>query len=278
LVILKKKRRKKKLAQKQLGSFHLKAKSVETLKQLVSVINVLAAEVPLELNENRIHVRVMDPSRVAMIDAAWPKTIFEEYNCLAPIRVGVNLGELLKLLRRGSKNDSVDLDWSSETAKFKVSIKNTSGNNASSRNFTLPSLNVDEDQVPEPKLSFNAKAKMVASTFQQVMNDVDIVSDHVRLEVKANQMQVIGQGDLMAATITLSKEQGLLELESTTEAQATYSNAFIGSIVKAVSTDSLVTLELSTDMPVKLSIMGLLDTQDKDAHIIFFIAPRIETE
>jgi hypothetical protein len=27
----------------------------------------------------------MDPSRVAMIDAAWPKTIFEEYNCPEPI-------------------------------------------------------------------------------------------------------------------------------------------------------------------------------------------------
>ena len=266
------------MSQKQLGSFHLKAKSVETLKQLVSVINVLADEVPLELNENGIHVRVMDPSRVAMIDAAWPKTIFEEYNCLAPIRVGVNLGELMKLLRRGSKNDSVDLDWSSETAKFKVSIKNTSGNNASSRNFMLPSLNADEDQVPEPKLSFNAKAKMVASTFQQVMNDADIVSDHVRLEVKADQMQVIGQGDLMAATITLSKEQGLLELESTNEVQATYSNAFIGSIVKAVPPDSLLMLELSTDMPIKLSVMGVLDTQNTDTHIIFFIAPRIETE
>ena len=73
------------MSQKQLGSFHLKAKSVETLKQLVSVINVLADEVPLELNENGIHVRVMDPSRVAMIDAAWPKTIFEEYNCPEPI-------------------------------------------------------------------------------------------------------------------------------------------------------------------------------------------------
>ena len=42
------------MSQKQLGSFHLKAKSVETLKQLVSVINVLADEVPLELNENGI--------------------------------------------------------------------------------------------------------------------------------------------------------------------------------------------------------------------------------
>jgi hypothetical protein len=91
-------------------------------------------------------------------------------------------------------------------------------------------------------------------------------------------MQVIGQGDLMAATITLSKEQGLLELESTNEVQATYSNAFIGSIVKAVPQDSIVTLELSTDMPIKLSFMGLLDTEDTQTHIVFFIAPRIETQ
>jgi hypothetical protein len=82
----------------------------------------------------------------------------------------------------------------------------------------------------------------------------------------------------MAATITLSKEQGLLELESTNEVQATYSNAFIGSIVKAVPPDSLLMLELSTDMPIKLSVMGVLDTQNTDTHIIFFIAPRIETE
>jgi len=81
---------------RKMSKFHLKAGSIETLKQLVSAVNVLADEAPLELNENGIHVRAMDPSRVAMIDAAWPKTIFEEYNCPEPIRVSVNLAELMK--------------------------------------------------------------------------------------------------------------------------------------------------------------------------------------
>jgi len=261
-----------------MSSFHLKAKSIETLKQLVAAVNVLADEAPLELNENGIHVRVMDPSRVAMIDAAWPKTIFEEYNCPEPIRVSVNLAEMMKLLKRGSKNDPVELDWSSETCRFLLSIKNPSVTNVSSRDFTLPSIVPGEDQPPEPKLTFDTKIKMETNMFQQAMDDADIVSDHVRFEVKDGKMQMIGQGDLMTATITLSKEQGLLELESTDEVRVVTSNAFLTSIAKAVSQQSLVTLELKTDMPIKLSFMGFLDGQEAETRLVFFMAPRIETE
>ena len=53
--------------------FHLKAKSIGPLKQLLSAVSVLTDEVTLEITPTGIHVRVMDLSRVAMVDAVLAK-------------------------------------------------------------------------------------------------------------------------------------------------------------------------------------------------------------
>ena len=261
--------------------FHLKAKSIGPLKQLLSAVSVLTDEVTLEMTPTGIHVRVMDPSRVAMVDAVWPKGIFEEYVCPEKIRVGVNLAELSKLLKRGAKDDSVEFEWSKDTGKFKVSIKNssTSYSSAVSRSWTLPSLEPVEEEVPEPKLSFKTKVKMETSMFQQVMEDVTTVSNHVKVFVNnEGQMQIIGQGDLMSAAITLTKDQGLLEVDGAEELHVVSSNIFVTEIAKAVKPNSIMTLELATDMPLKFTFSGFLEEPTEDSRLVYYVAPRIETD
>ncbi len=51
----------------------------------------------------------MDPSRVAMIDFEWPKTIFQEYVATEPTKYCLNITELLKLLKRAGKDEAVEL-------------------------------------------------------------------------------------------------------------------------------------------------------------------------
>jgi Proliferating cell nuclear antigen, C-terminal domain len=156
---------------------------------------------------------------------------------------------------------------------------NFSYSSAVSRSWTLPSLEPVEEEVPEPKLSFKTKVKMETAMFQQVMEDVTTVSDHVKVSVNnEGQMQIIGQGDLMSAAITLTKDQGLLEVDGAEELHVVSSNIFVTEIAKAVKPNSIMTLELATDMPLKFTFSGFLEEPTENNRLLYYVAPRIETD
>jgi proliferating cell nuclear antigen len=182
----------------------------------------------------------------------------------------LNISELLKLLKRAGKDESVELSLDDKTGRLLVTIQ---GKYA--RNFNMPTLEASDEEVPTPKISFNVKAKTTTNGLSQAIEDAQLVSDHVRVEAEPDKLTLSASGDLMGATITLQKgNDALLELDVKENAKATFSLSYLSEIIKAASaTSDIATLEFSTDMPVKIDFQ-----QTKEGKLTFFLAPRIETE
>jgi proliferating cell nuclear antigen len=205
-----------------------------------------------------------------MIDFEWSKTVFEEYSSPEPTKMCINISELLKLLKRASKDEAVELSLDDKTGKLQVKISGKY-----SRNFTMPTLEASEEEVPTPKITFNVKAKATTQGLSQAIDDAQLVSDHVRIEADSEKLVLNAAGDLMGATITLQKgSDTLLDLEAKENAKATFSLSYLSEIIKAASaTSDIATLEFSTDMPIRIDFQ-----QTKEGKLTFFLAPRIETE
>ena len=90
----------------------------------------------------------MDPPRVAMVDFEWPCSIFDEYTCDKPTKMCINISEMLKLLRRTGKDESVELSLDENTGKLKIAIRGRY-----SRTFNMPTLEALEEEVPTPKVT-----------------------------------------------------------------------------------------------------------------------------
>lgn len=240
------------------------------LRDMTAAISILVDEATFKIDLDGLKLRAMDPSRVAMIDFEWPKTIFEEYVCQEPTKICINISELLKLLKRAGKDESVELSLDDKTGKLQVKIMGKY-----SRNFTMPTLEASEEEVPTPKISFNIKAKMTTQGLSQAIEDAQLVSDHVRLEAEADKLTLSATGDLMGATITLQKgSDALLDIEAKEPSKATFSLSYLSEIIKAASaTSDIATIEFSTDMPVRIDFQ-----QVKEGKLTFFLAPRIETD
>ncbi|MCK4424777.1 proliferating cell nuclear antigen (pcna), partial [Candidatus Bathyarchaeota archaeon] len=217
-----------------------------------------------------LKLRAMDPSRVAMVDFEWPKTVFEEYTCTEPTKMCINVSELLKLLRRTGRDEAVELSLDEKTARLQIRITGRY-----TRNFTMPTLEASEEEVPTPKITFNVRAKTTTEGLRQAIEDAQLVSDHVRIEADTEKLVLNAAGDLMGATIELKKgSDALLELEAKESSKATFSLSYLSEIIKAASTTSeIATLEFSTDMPIRLDFQ-----QPKEGRLTFYLAPRIETE
>ena len=250
--------------------FTLKVADAKLFRDMISAISILVDEATFKIDPESMKLRAMDPSRVAMIDFEWPKAIFEEYATSEPTKMCINVSELLKLLRRASKDEAVELSLDEKTGKLLVKISGKY-----SRNFTMPTLEASEEEVPTPKITFNVKAKATTQGLSQAIDDAQLVSDHVRIEADPEKLVLNASGDLMGATITLQKgSDALLDLEAKENAKATFSLSYLSEIIKAASAISdIATLEFSTDMPIKIDFH-----QAKEGKLTFFLAPRIETE
>jgi len=250
--------------------FKVKVADAKLLKDMTTAISTLIDEATFDVNQDGIKLRAMDPSRVAMVDFEWPKTVFDEYTCSEPMKMCINISEMLKLLRRTEKDESVELSLDEKTGRLQMTI---TGRYV--RSFSMPTLEAVEEEVPTPKVAFNARAKTTTDGLSQAIEDANLVSDHVRIEIDNEKMVMRATGDLMGATITMKKgSDAILDLEAKEPSKATFSLSYLSEIVKAAAaTSDVATIEFSTDMPIRLDFQ-----QPKDGKLTFYLAPRIEVE
>ena len=250
--------------------FRFRVADAKLLRDMITAISTLVDEATFNLSLEGMKLRAMDPSRVAMIDFEWPKTVFDEYLCSEATKMCINVSELLKLLRRTGRNESVELSLDEKTGRLKITVK---GDYV--RIFNMPTLEAMEEEVPTPKVAFNVKAEVTTQGLRQAIEDALLVSDHVRIEADNEKMTMNAAGDLMGATIELKKGgAALLGLEIKEPSKATFSLSYLSEIIKAAAaTSEIATIEFSTDMPIRLDFK-----QQREGKLTFYLAPRIEVE
>ena len=170
----------------------IKMGDAKLLKDMITAISTLIDEATFNLSPEGMKLRGMDPSRVAMVDFEWSKTVFDEYICSEPTKLSVNIGEMLKLLKRAGRAETVELTLEEKTGRLRVTIRGKYV-----RTFNMPTLEATEEEVPTPKVTFNARAKITTEGLRQALEDASLVSDHVRIEMDQEKLVMNAAGDLM---------------------------------------------------------------------------------
>lgn len=250
--------------------FKVRVADAKLLRDAVTAISTLIDEGTFNIDSDGVRLRAMDPSRVAMVDFTMQKTVFDEYVSDEDTKICLSLSELLKLLKRAGKDEAVELLLDDKTAQFVITVRGKY-----TRTFRMPTLEASEDEVPTPKIVFNAKATLTADGFRQSLEDVALVSDYVRVETDGEKVTMNAKGDIMGANIELKKgSDALLSVEVKEPSKSAFPLSYLSEIVKAASaTSDIVTLEFSSDMPIRLDFK-----QRYDGTLVYFLAPRIEVE
>jgi len=250
--------------------FRFRVADAKLLRDMITAISTLVDEATFDTTPEGIALRAMDPSRVAMVDFKWPKTAFDEYLCSEPMKICMNISELLKLLRRAGRGESVELALDEKTARLNMTIR---GNYT--RTFNMPTLEAIEEELPPLRVNFNVKAEVTTEGLRQALEDASLVSDYVRIEADEEKIMMNAKGDLMGASIELKKGgAALLGLEVKEPSKSTFGLSYLSEIVKAASaTSEIVTVEFATNLPIRLDFK-----QQQEGKLVYHLAPRIEVE
>jgi len=250
-----------------MDSFELGVDDVKFLRGCMDAIVNLVEEGTLEIGENAISVKAMDPSQIAMVAFSAPKDAFSGYKVSGTSKVGVNFADLGKILGRGRAKDKLTM----KQQENKLLLEFTGA--GAKRHFSLPLLEGAGAVHREPRVEHDATIKMKGGEFKEMLRDVALVSSHLTMHAKGKEFSMSAKGDSAEMSSVSEKgEKAEFEVSAKGEARATFPLQYLDDITKACPDDGLLVLSLRTNAPLKLSYnIG-------KAGLVYYLAPRIESE
>ncbi len=255
-----------------IGGYKLKIKmkTAEVWKNCISAISNLIDEVDFEFGKDGVEMRAMDPSHVALADFRLPAEVFEVYDVDKPEKLGVDLKEIDKIMSRAKKDNEFTLEYKESDGRMRLTFKGDSV-----RRFSLPLLELEGEDLPEPELNFTASAKVSAGAISEGLKDAALVSDNVRFRILEDRFIMEIESDTGSAEMELSEgNETLHELEVKEPSEAMYNIEYLDDMTKAASSNDIVEINHGTDLPIEMTF----PIAEGKGRLKFLLAPRIETE
>lgn len=239
---------------------------VNLLKNTLTSIAEIVDEVVLKISEEGISIRAADRAMVAAVDLKLSASAFDSFEVSEPLSIGVNLENLISILKRASVRDRITLNL--KNSQLEILIQNSG-----KRRFLVPLLEITQEEVPQiEQLKFTASIELSSDVLESGIKDASIVSDVILFEALPNRFFMIGEGDISKTELELEKDS-LESLKVEEEAKARYPLDYLNKMIKAKKIAEKVRIEFGKDYPLKLTFQA----GDK-CTLSFVLAPRVIEE
>ena len=243
----------------------------DNLKEFIGTVGSLVDEAKLNVNEDGMQIKAVDPSHVAMIEANLIKSAFDSYEADVA-EMGIDVDKFKTVLTVAGKEDMVSLEKDDKLNRLVVNIGNLTR--------AMPLL--DTSGMPDPKvpsLDLPAFVSVSVEEISQGLKASKSVSDHIALSTTKDSFRLICEGDNQnRVDLILGKEQ-LEKLVSPEETTSLFSLEYFALMVNSLPPDRILHINLGTDLPVKVDAdLAIEDLTGAQGNVKFLLAPRIDRE
>ena len=255
-------------------SFTLKLENSRILKGIVETLASIIDETEFRVTPKEFTISAMDPSRICLLKLSIKKEDFDDYQCSKESKVGLNLDDLDKILKRSAANDSVEIDFNEADQKIKIKMQREGVSRT--RTFSLALLDIDIEEIPMDnllKIEYPSNWVIDTDFLVEAIKDAEIYSEI--LNINANE----GQGLIFSSSGQIGEmeydlnEEDLIESALQGSSSGAYSLTFLKAILKIASITEKLEISLKTDHPLKMNF-DLLE----GGKLSYFLAPRVEEE
>jgi len=252
-----------------ISVFKADTEEVSLIKDSMKTISDLISEGLFQLQEDGVKLVAADPAMVGLVDFKIEKDVFENYELDEETKVGLNLENFYSILRRANSDEKLTFELDEENSQFHITMESSS-----TRNFSLPILNLSEDDIPSTdQLDFTVEAELDTSVLESAIKDAMVVSDSVTVTADDEEINISAEGDQSNASFTITGDSpGVLELEGT-QAKSMFSLDYLSKMIGGKKLSDQVTVKMGEDFPMRLEFVI-----PDEANLSFVLAPRIEED
>jgi proliferating cell nuclear antigen len=243
----------------------LKTIQASAVKSVFEVLKDIINDVNVYFTPKGVHILTLDTARVTLVHMTLGAENFEEYDCPTDIAAGLNMGNIYKLLKSVTNQDTLTLKVEGRDV-MEVLIENPVKKSATS--FKLKLLDINEDILEVPDIHMNVVTTLPSVDFQRITRDMGNL---------ANEMSIIRDGTnlILSCRGDWADQETILEFpEAVSKTGNIFSLKYINLFTKATNMCSSVQLMQDSEnenMPIifRYTIANLGDLR-------FYLAPKLD--
>ena len=237
-------------------------------------IKMFGDNVNIHFMKERMHLQVMDSSRISIYEVHLPSSWFDVYTIHnSDITLGINGSFLYKVLNTRDKTQSVTFMFDSSNSDC-LCIEFKSNQPAIfDKYFELPLLEIDSDHMQIPEMEYQAEFSLLSITFSTLIEQLRMIGDTLNIVCSEEKIKLSAQSECngkMNVDIPID-DLNSFAIEENQEMNISFSLAQMHNICLHHKIAKNVDIYLTTNFPIKI-----VYSLGQEAKIIFYLAPKID--
>ncbi len=243
-----------------LGNTSLFKDSIETISDIID-------EGIFKVDKDGISLIATDRAMVAVVDFEMNKDAFEEYEIDGNHKIGLNMPNLVSICKRIKPEDRLVLKLDSKDNKLNLIFKGLS-----ERKFSVPIIDVSEDEVPPTDdLDFPLSVEILSNVLKEGIADAEVVADSVKFRADKDFFGMRAEGDMSNTELKLiNGETENLKIEGKEHVESRFPIDYLKRMIKASKIAPRVKVNIGNDYPLRLEF------GTEKVKMNFVLAPRVE--
>lgn len=252
----------------QLNNGIIFKKIFDSIKEIVSAINI-------DVSSSGINIKAMDASHIIFVSLLLQESGFDVYKTDKNFIIGLDITNLLKILKCGDNDDIITLmTEQEEPTSLRLIYENLQSEKIS--NFYLNLINLDIEQFDIPDLESSSIITMPTIEFGKIIQELFAISETVTIEVTKEYILFSVIGDIGSGNIKLQsheseKKEERIILEVEEDIKMSFNLKYLSMITKAQTLTSQVILCLSKDAPLIVNFQI-----EKIGSLKYYLAQKID--
>ncbi len=247
--------------------FNVSLSNTDLIKNSVPIIAEILDEGIFKVDSNGLSLLSPDRSMIAVVNFRLLSSAFDEFKATGENLLGVNMANLVAILKRIRPEDKVKMSKEDDNNTLKIILEGRG-----KRSFEIPLLDISSEKPPVDQLEFKGKVELDSNVLEDGISDADIVDDSVVMEAGTEGFKMWAKGDVSSTRLELKKgDNGLLKVDASENVKARYPIEYLKKMIKAAKLADKVSMEFANDYPMRLNFKDM----DK-VNLSFILAPRVE--
>lgn len=223
------------------------------IKVLIEALKDLIFDTELVFDSDGIRVVDLDNTRVVMVHLRLDAEKFETFVCTEPVRIGINLGNLYKLLKTVGNSDTLTM-FLEKGDRSRLGIRLESEERRAKTEFKINLLDVKSRPINIPPVEFSSCVILSSTDFQKIIRDMYSISDRVEIRNVQNRLFLTCKGDFCQQETVLEESDKFADASHGGGAgdiiQGVFCLKYLALFCKCSSLCSSVEVNMKNDYPL----------------------------
>jgi len=240
--------------------------SVDVIEQLLEPVTALVDEARVHFETEQVHITVVDPANVAMVDTTLDAAAFESYEADGET-LGLNLGQFTDVLGLADSGDLVHLDLDAQTRKLDIEI-------GSVTDYTQALINPQSirSEPDQPDMGLPNAVVLEGGDLEHAVAAAQLASDHLSVASHGarEEIQFIAEGDTDDVRTAYGPDE-TIDIDAAAEVGSLVSLDYVADVVEPIPSAAEVRVEWGDEFPIVVNY----EHSEGRGHVHNTIAPRV---